>query len=230
MGPSRRISQALPLALSCPTLDLWTSLLWSGLGPSLVRRARLVAIPPLCPLPLTRTGRSFIPRGNGLRPMTHQGSWLVGANLSRAGTTVHSAILAKSITPLSALCLQLADLGLKLTIVGGGGGGSQGTHPGGPVAGGTPAGSKKPPATPSAAPAEALPPTASDPASAPAGLSAMVIEGADGDESSTDSFCWEGDEDGLEFKLNNALSHYFTPRDSTSFPSCCHATVHVQPQ
>jgi hypothetical protein len=34
----------------------------------------------------------------------------------------------------------------------------------------------------------------------------------------------------VDFKLNNAISHYFTPRDSTSSPSCCHVTVHVQPQ
>ena len=34
----------------------------------------------------------------------------------------------------------------------------------------------------------------------------------------------------MEFKLNNTISHYSTPRDSTSFPLCCHATVHVRPQ
>jgi hypothetical protein len=57
----------------------------------------------------------------------------------------------------------------------------------------------------------------------------MVIKGADGDESSTDSFCWEGDEDSLELNSNNAISFYLPLRASASFPSCCHTTVGVQP-
>ena len=72
---------------------------------------------------------------------------------------------------------MLEDLGLKRIVVGGGGIGSQGTPPGGPAAGSTPASSKKPPATPLAAPAEALPPLASDLASAPADLSATILVG-----------------------------------------------------
>jgi hypothetical protein len=78
------------------------------------------------------------------------------------------------------------------------------------VAGGPPAGGKPPPATPSAAPAETVSPPATTPGSslAPVGLRAAVIEGADGDESSTDSFCWCGDEEVLEFKSNNAIPLY----------------------
>ena len=88
-----------------------------GLGPSLVRRVRLLAIPLLCPSPLTRMGRSFVPRGNGLQLMTHWGSWLVGINLSRAGSTGHSAILAKGTTPISALCLRIWASNASLWVV-----------------------------------------------------------------------------------------------------------------
>jgi hypothetical protein len=127
-------------------------------------------------------------------------------------------------------CPFLAELGLKLIIVGGkGSSGTQGTPPGGPAAGGPPAGGKPLPATPSAAPAETVSPPATTPgsSSAPTGLTAAVIKGADGDESSTDSFHWYGDEEGLEFKSNNAVSPYLPPRDSASFPSCCQASVGV---
>ena len=48
--------------LSCPTLNLWTNLLWLGLGPSLVLQVCHLALPLLSPLPQTRTGRSVVPR------------------------------------------------------------------------------------------------------------------------------------------------------------------------
>jgi hypothetical protein len=51
-------------------------------------------------------------------------------------------------------CPMLVYLGVKLIVVGGGGSSSQCNTPGGPAAGGTPAGSKNPPATPFAAPAK----------------------------------------------------------------------------
>ena len=53
---------------------------------------------------------------------------------------------------------------------------------------------------------------------APAGLTLTVIKGLEGNDSSTDSFCWEGDEDGLEFESNTTVSQYFPSRDSTSSP------------
>ena len=152
--------------------------------------------------------------------MTRRASWLIGVHLSGAVSTVCSATPAISTIPPSAL---------KLIIVGGGSGSSQGTPPGGPAAGGTPDGSKNSPATPLAASAKAVTPPAPGPASALTGLTAMIIEGADGNKSSRNSFCWEGNEDGLEFKPNNAVSLYLTPQDSASFPLCCHATVGIQP-
>jgi hypothetical protein len=127
-------------------------------------------------------------------------------------------------------CPFLAELGPKLIIVGGqSNSGTKGTPPCGPAAGGLPAGGKPPPALPSAAPAETVSSPAMTPgsSSAPVGLTAGVINGADEDESSMDSLCWYGDEEGLEFNSNNAVSLYLPPRDSASFPSCCQASVGV---
>ena len=75
---------------------------------------------------------------------------------------------------------------------------------------------------------QAVPPPTPGPTSAPAGLTVTVIKGVDGGKSSKDSFCREDDEDGLEFKPNNAVSLYLPPRASASFPTCCHATVVVK--
>jgi hypothetical protein len=49
------------------------------------------------------------------------------------------------------------------------------------------------------------------------------IAGVNGDESSTDSFRWEGDEDSLEIKSNINVAHYSPSRAFPSFPSCCQA-------
>ena len=91
-----------------------------------------------------------------------------------------------------------------------------------------------PPATPPAAAPAAVPPPApaSGSPSAPAGLTAMVEEG---DESSTDSFCWDGDDDGVGFNPNGSVSMYppFTvnplrpspPSPTPSTPSCSRVSL-----
>ncbi len=59
-------------------------------------------------------------------------------------------------------------------------------------------------------------------ASAPASLTAAVIENIEGNASSTDSFRWYGDKDGAEFKLNAAIFDYLPLQ---TFPSCCCASI-----
>jgi hypothetical protein len=100
-------------------------------------------------------------------------------------------------------CPLLGELGLKLIDISGG---NRGSFSGStPLAG---AQSGAPPATPPAAALAAvvpLPALASGSPSAPAGLTATVEEG---DESSMDSFCWDGDDDGVDFKPNGSVSMY----------------------
>ncbi len=99
----------------------------------------------------------------------------------------------------------LGELGLKLIDISGDNRGSSlGSTPSTGVQGGAL------PATPLvAAPTAVIPPPA--PAlgspSAPAGLTAKVKEG---DESSTDSFCWDGDDDGVDFKPNGEEEKYIS--------------------
>jgi hypothetical protein len=100
-------------------------------------------------------------------------------------------------------CPLLGELGLKLIDISGGNHGS--------FLGSTPLAGRQggalPATPPVAAPAAVVPPPA--PAlgspSAPAGLTATVEEG---DESSMDSFCWDGDDDGVDFKPNGSVSMY----------------------
>jgi hypothetical protein len=108
----------------------------------------------------------------------------------------------------------LGELGLKLIDVSGGNRGSSlGSTPSAGAQGGPP------PATPlAAAPAAVVPPPApaSGSPSAPAGLTAMVEAG---DESSTDSFRWDGDDEGADFKPNGSVSMYPLPTVGQSLPS-----------
>jgi hypothetical protein len=118
---------------------------------------------------------------------------------------------------------MLAELNLKLIKVRGGPSGGSGTGSKSP-AGKTPAsgtagtpGAKAAAAESPAAPADGSPP-------APAGMTAAVV--ADGDEDSTDSYCWDGDEDGVTFeeatKPNASVSSY---APSSPNPSCCRDSV-----
>ena len=112
-------------------------------------------------------------------------------------------------------CPMLTEFGLKLLEVGGGsmGGSKAGadTTPAGGTAGtlGAKAAAVESPGHP----------TDGFSGAAPAGMTAAVV--ADGDEDSTDSFHWDGDEDGVTFeaatKPNTFVSSY--PPSSPS-PSC----------
>ncbi len=100
-------------------------------------------------------------------------------------------------------CPLLGELDLKLIDISGGNHGSSlGSTPLAGAQGGAP--SATPPA---AAQAAVIPPPApaSGSPSAPAGLMATVEEG---DESFTDSFCRDGDDDGVDFKSNGSVSVY----------------------
>jgi hypothetical protein len=119
----------------------------------------------------------------------------------------------------------LGELGLKLIDV------SDNNH--GSSLGSTPLASAQgglPPVTPPAAAPVAVispPALASGSPSAPAGLTAMVEAG---DESSMDSFCWDGDDGGVDFKPNGSVSMYppstvnplspSPPSPTPSAPSC----------
>ncbi len=111
-------------------------------------------------------------------------------------------------------CPLLGELGLKLIDVSGGNPGfSLGSTPSGGAQGGA-----LPIPPPAAAPAAVvLPPAlASGSPSAPAELTATEEAG---DESSTDSFCWDGDDDGMDFKPNGSVSMYPPPTIGPSLPS-----------
>ncbi len=128
-------------------------------------------------------------------------------------------------------CPLLGELGLKLIDVSGGTcGSSLGSTPSAGARGGAP------PATPpTAAPAAVVPPpaSASGSPSAPAGLTATVEAG---DESSTDSFCWDGDDEGADFKPNGSVSMYPPPTVGPSLlspisssPSCSWVSLELDP-
>jgi hypothetical protein len=52
-----------------------------------------------------------------------------------------------------------------------------------------------------------------------------VIQGVEGNKSSTNSFRWYGDEDGAEFKPNIAVFDYLSLQILDLFPSCCQASI-----
>ncbi len=125
----------------------------------------------------------------------------------------------------------LGELGLKLIDVSGGTCGfSSGSTSLAGAQGGVP------PATPpAAAPAAVVPPPAlaSGSPSAPAGLTATVEAG---DESSTDSFCRDGDDKGADFKPNGSVSLYppppvdsSLPSPISSLPSCSRVSLELDP-
>jgi hypothetical protein len=109
-------------------------------------------------------------------------------------------------------CQLLGKLGLKLIAVGGGGrGGKPGASSGSPLLAGTSTGPKPGALVPPAAVQAAVvspPAPASGSPSALAGLMATVEEGDAGNESLTESFQWEGDEDGVDFKPKGSVSFY----------------------
>ena len=127
-------------------------------------------------------------------------------------------------------CPLLGELDLKLIDISGG---NHGSFLGSTPLAGT-QGAALPATPPAAAPAAVVPPPA--PAlgspSAPAGLTATVDEG---DESSMDSFCWDGDDDGVDFKPNGSVSMYppstvsplrpSPPSPTPSAPSCSRVSL-----
>jgi hypothetical protein len=118
---------------------------------------------------------------------------------------------------------MLTELNLKLIEVGGSYSGGVGIGSKSPTSGtlascssGTP-GAKVAAAVSHATPSEVSP-------SSPAGT--MVALVADGDKDSTDSFCWDGDEDGVTFEdahKPRALVSSYTP--SSPGPFCCNISV-----
>ena len=131
-------------------------------------------------------------------------------------------------------CPLLGELGLKLIDVSGGNRGSSlGSTPLAGAQGGAP-----PVTPPVAAPVAVIPPPASASGSppAPAGLTATVEPG---DESSTDSFCWDGDNNGADFKPNGSVSMYplstldplspSLPSPIPSAPSCSWVSLESDP-
>ncbi len=128
-------------------------------------------------------------------------------------------------------CPLLGELGLKLIDVSGG---TRGSSSGSTSSAGARGG--VPPATPpAAAPAAVVPPPASalGSPSAPAGLTATVEAG---DESSTDSFCWDGDDERAVFKPNGSVSMYppppvgsSLPLPISSLPSCSRVSLESDP-
>ena len=116
---------------------------------------------------------------------------------------------------------MLTELGLQLIEV-------EGSPTGGSKAGGgaTPAGGTAGTHGAKAATAESpVTPTDGSPDAAPAGMAAAVV--GDGDEDSTDSFHWDGDEDGVTFeeatKPNTSVSSY--PPPSSPSLSCCRVSL-----
>jgi hypothetical protein len=118
---------------------------------------------------------------------------------------------------------MLTELGLKLIEVGGSflGGSKSGSKS---RANTTPAsGTAGTPGTNAAAAGSPAAPTNGSPAS-PAGMTASVV--VDDDEDSTDSFWWEGDEDGVTFKEASKPKASVSPYPPSSpGPSCCRVSI-----
>ena len=111
-------------------------------------------------------------------------------------------------------CPMLAELNLKLIEVGGPTGG----------AAKSPASGTSPTPGAQAAAVGSPPAPGGDSPPAPAGMTATLTDA--GDEDSTDSFRWDGDEDGVPFedvsKPKASVSFYSPPSPS---PSCCRVSV-----
>jgi hypothetical protein len=110
-------------------------------------------------------------------------------------------------------CPLLGELGLKITEVGGQGGGVMpgsslsGSSASGASGGVKPASSSPPAAVPAAVVSPPVPNSGST--SAPAGLTAAVKPDNGRDESLADNFWWYGDDDGANYKPNRLVSNYF---------------------
>jgi hypothetical protein len=114
-------------------------------------------------------------------------------------------------------CPMLAELNLKLIEVGG--------PTGGAVAGPkSPASGTSPTPGAQAAAVGSPPASGSESPPAPAGMTATVTN-VPGDEDSTDSFRWDGDEDGVMFEDSKpkASVSFYSP--TSSAPSCCRVSV-----
>jgi hypothetical protein len=115
---------------------------------------------------------------------------------------------------------MLAELNLKLIEVGGGSLGGVGMGSKSPVRGPSASASPGTPGAKVAAAVSHSTPSDKAPPSAPAGMTAALV--AVEDEDSTDSFCWDGDEDGVTF----ADAHNSKASVSSYAPSaCCNVSV-----
>jgi hypothetical protein len=118
---------------------------------------------------------------------------------------------------------MLAKLNLKLIKVGGGSSGGIGIGPKSPASGTLASGSAGTPGAKLAAAVSHATPSKVSPL-APAGMTATLV--ADVDKDSTDSFRWDGDEDGVTFedahKPKALVSSYAPPSPA---PSCCNLSM-----
>jgi hypothetical protein len=103
---------------------------------------------------------------------------------------------------------MLAEQNLKLIKVGGGSSGGVGIGSKSPASGTLISGSSGTPGAKLAAAVSHATPSKVSP-SAPVGMMAALV--ADVDEDSSDSFCWDGDEDGVTFEDAHKPKHWFPP-------------------
>jgi hypothetical protein len=122
---------------------------------------------------------------------------------------------------------MLAKLNLKLIKVGGGSSGGIGIGSKSPASGTLASGSSGTPGAKSAAAVSHATPSKVSP-SAPMGMTVALV--ADVEKDSTDSFRWDGDEDGVTFedahKPKASVSSYAPPSPG---PSCCNVSVESCP-
>jgi hypothetical protein len=118
---------------------------------------------------------------------------------------------------------MLAKLNLKLIELGGSSLGGIGIGSKSPVSGTLASGSSGTPGTKMVAAVSHATPSEVSP-SAPAGMTGALV--ADGDEDSTDSFCWDGDEDGVTFEdAHNPKALVSSYKPSFPGPLCCNVSV-----
>jgi len=121
---------------------------------------------------------------------------------------------------------MLTDLNLKLIEVGGGSAGGIGVGSKSPVCG--------PPASPSpgtpgakvAATVSHTTPSNEAPPLAPAGMEAALVAVLDDD--STDSFCWDRDDDGVTFAdAHNSKASVSSYAPPSTGPACCNVSIEL---
>ncbi len=119
---------------------------------------------------------------------------------------------------------MLTKLNFKLIKVGGGSLGGIGIGSKSPVRGPLASTSPSTPGTKVMAAVSQAAPSAKAPPSATAGMMAALV--ADGDKDSTDSFCWDGDEDGVTFAdAHNSKASVSSYTPSSPGPACCNVSV-----